>query len=114
MADLLRHERFERPPVALPKHRGRLPRGVVSIRSVPRLKVGDLAEVFDVEHADNGKRVRITGFDPGNDGFNFMCESLDGPIACDDGSLATTIWTKPRELRRLWTGNTTPSKAGVL
>lgn len=63
---------------------------------------------------DNGKRVRIAGFDPNNDGYHFECESLDGPIQCEGGSFATMIWFKPEELRRLWTGNTAPAKVGVL
>lgn len=115
-ATILKYERFERPPVAVPKRlRGRLPRGVASIQSVQRLRVGVLAEVFDQERPeDNGKRVRITGFDPNNDGYHFACESLDGPIQCEGGSFATMIWFKPEERRQLWTGNTAPAKVGVI
>ena len=52
----------ERLPVINVKRRGRNPRNVVSIWSVPRLKPGDMAELCNGALPSNhGKKVRIIG-----------------------------------------------------
>ena len=104
-AAVLTHPHFQSAPAPVKRRRGRLPRGVVSIRSVPRLRIGVLAELFDqVRSEDNGKRVHITRHDPANAGYHYEGESLDGPIQCEGGAFEKFVWFKPAELRRLWTG----------
>lgn len=106
MANVLKHERFARPPAAPNKRRrGRLPRGVVSFRPTCRLTIGKLAELVGyIKGAeDNGKRVRIIDYRL-NDACSFRVESLDGPLLCDDGDTTLKVWVMPKNLRRVWTG----------
>jgi hypothetical protein len=113
MANVLRHERFERAPVAAPKRRrSRLPAGVVSIRDAVRLPVGSVAVIVvgtkikrDTESGQNlGKCVRITHHDP-RSAFSVLVDSLDGPLALDGGGKALKdIRYRPANLRRVWTG----------
>lgn len=111
MANVLRHSRFERSPIASPK-RARLPSGVVSITSVPRLRPGAVAIIVaapslksDVEPRQNlGKRVRVTDIS-GRSGFCVLVDSLDGPLALDDGGRQVgDIRYRPANLRRAWVG----------
>lgn len=108
-ANLLRHERFDRAPVALPKRRrGPLPRGVVSIKTASRLKVGVLAEVVGSrdKSENDGIRVLIKHFDP-RTRHCWLTKSLGRVIRCSDGALDTEVWFKPEQLRRVWTGLST-------
>jgi len=101
-ATVLRHERFEGVPAHPQKRRrGPLPRGVVSIKSSPRLRVGALVEILSRD-----KRARILDFDWREDS-SVEVQSLDGPIPCNDGSTSMTAWIKPSNLRRVWTGLST-------
>ena len=107
-ANVLRHERFERSPVQLPKRRrGPLPRGVVSIKSVGHLRVGAIAEVVNASiQENNGLRVVITHFDPSST-HCWDCKSLGRDIRWTEGGAGRTASLRPRNLRRVWTGLTT-------
>jgi hypothetical protein len=108
VANVLRHQRFERVP-ALPvkRRRGPLPRGVVSIKSASRLRVGVLAEIVDTPtKANDGIRVVVIDFDPGSP-YCWECRSLDRDLRCNDGAMARTAMFKSTHLRRLWTGLST-------
>lgn len=107
-ADVLRHERFERAPVQPQKRRrGRLPQGVLSIRSrAVWFRIGDRAELvgFTTYAEDNGTCVRVVGMDATHSWIEVR--SLGGPLRCDDGSTATELEVRAKHLRRLWVGLT--------
>lgn len=108
-ANVLRHERFQRVPMPPQKRRrGPLPRGVVSIKSVSRLKEGMLAEISGSrDKSENaGIQVLITKFDPSSR-HCWLVQSLGRKIVCNDGELDRFVWFKPECLRRLWTGLST-------
>lgn len=110
--NVLKHERFERAPVASPKRRrGPLPRGVVAITAVKRLPIGSTAVIVaapskDTEPSQNiGKRVVITAHTRG--AFSVCVDPLDGPLALDGGGVSVRdICYRPANLRRLWIGLT--------
>jgi hypothetical protein len=103
--NVLKHERFERVPVALPKRRrGPLPRGVASIKGMSKLRVGALAEVVNaVMEGNNGLRVVITNFDASSQ-YCWECKSFGPDIRWAEGGAGRTAWFRPRNLRRIWTG----------
>lgn len=105
-ARILRHERFECIPVrAQSQRRGPLPRSVAYFKRTPRLRVGAMVEIVGLSKVprNNGKYARIIGFDYSDD-HRVEVESIDGPLARNDGSTALRVWMKPANLRRLWTG----------
>lgn len=107
MANVLRHERFESVPARPQKRRrGRLPRGVASIKRTHRLKEGDFAEIVgEREEAENhGIRVVITLFSLKEHPYCWLVKSLGRAIRCKNGSLYREVWLKDENLRRLWTG----------
>lgn len=119
-ANVLRHERFERAPVVLPKRRrGSLPCDVVSIkRGFQRLPVGVTAVIVaaasrDTEPRQNiGKRVVVTGHTSGK--FSVYVDSLDGPLALDGGGKdVKDIRYRPANLRRVWHGLTTAERRAL-
>lgn len=110
MANVLRHERFERGAPTLPvkRRRGPLPRNVVPIKRASRLKVGLLAEVVGTHDKpeNDGIRVLINKFDPSTR-HCWLTQSLDRKIRCSDGEFDRFVWFKPEQLRRVWTGLST-------
>lgn len=104
-ANVLRHERFQRVPMQPQKRRrGPLPRGVVSIKSASRLRVGALAEIVDTPtKVNDGIRVVVIDFDPASP-YCWECKSLGRDLRCKDGTMARTVMFKSSYLRRVWTG----------
>lgn len=107
-ANILRHERFARVPTPLQKRRrGKLPRGVVSIKGASRLRVGALAEVVNASIEENsGLRVVITDFDSTSQ-HCWECKSLGRDIRWTAGGAGRTASLRPRNLRRVWVGLST-------
>ena len=95
----------ERPPVANPRRRGRLPRNVVRLGSRPRLVIGDLCEMCRGALPENhGKHVRVVGF---TDAGLVEIDAVSVPIEAyclESGERLGQFWkstTWPDNLRRV-------------
>lgn len=101
------HPRFSTSPIVNKRRRGAYPAGVVSIRSVARLRVGAVAEVVDSNiNENNGAHVLITDYD-GHSKWCWGVRALDRDLECTDGTRHRShIYFRCKNLRRVWTGLT--------